>query len=87
MTFCCSSSFFFSFLYNRIDMNPFLLSPRPGSELCPLFLRPGGGHKGKRNKELCSLFLRPGGGHKGERNNDGAGGVEKGSKGLTLVNF
>ena len=56
-------------------MNPFLLSPRPGSELCPLFLRPGGGHKGKRNKELCSLFLRPGGGHKGERNNDGAGGV------------
>ena len=64
-----------------------LLSPRPGSELCPLFLRPGGGHKGKRNKELCSLFLRPGGGHKGERNNDGAGGVEKGSKGLTLVNF
>ena len=49
-------------------MNPFLLSPRPGSE-------------------LCSLLLRPGGGHKGERNNDGAGGVEKGSKGLTLVNF
>ena len=24
-------------------------------------------------------------GHKGERNNDGAGGVEKGSKGLTLL--
>ena len=68
-------------------MNPFLLSPRPGSELCPLPLRPGGGHKGKRNKELCSLFLRPGSGHKGERNNDGAGGVEKGSKGLTLMNF
>ena len=66
-------------------MNPFLLSPRPGSELCPLFLRPGGGHKGKRNKELCSLFLRPGGGHKGERNNDGAGGVEKGPEGLTLL--
>ena len=45
---------------------PVLLSPRPGSELCPLFLGPGGGHKG-------------------ERNNDGAGGVEKGSKELTLL--
>ena len=67
-------------------MNPFLLSPRSGSQLCPLSLGPGGGHKGKRNKKLCSLLLRAGGGHKGERNN-GAGGVEKGSKGLTLVNF
>ena len=65
-------------------MNPFLLSPRPGSQLCPLFLCPGGGHKGKRNKKFCSLLLRAGGGHKGKRNN-GAGGVEKGSKGLTVV--
>ena len=65
-------------------MNPFLLSPRPGSQLCPLFLRPGGGHKGKRNKRFCSLLLRAGGGHEGERNN-GAGGVGKGSKGLTVV--
>ena len=47
-------------------------------------LRPGGGHKGKRNKRFCSLLLRAGGGHEGERNN-GAGGVEKGSKGLTVV--
>ena len=68
-------------------MNPFLLSPRSRSQLCPLSLGPGGGHKGKRNKELCSLLLRPGGGHKGERNNDGAGGVDKGSKGPTLMNF
>ena len=43
-----------------------LLSPRPGSESCPLFLCPDGGHKG-------------------ERNNDGAGGVEKGPEGVTLL--
>ena len=55
-------------------MNPFLLSPRSGSQLCPLFLSPGGGHKGKRNKKFCSLLLRAGGGYRGERNN-GAGGV------------
>ena len=61
-------------VYQRIDMNPFLLSPRPGSQLCPLFLRPGGGHKGKRNKKFCSLLLRAGGGYRDERNN-GAGGV------------
>ena len=58
-------------------MNPFLLSPRSGSQLCPLSLGPGGGHKGKRNKKFCSLLLRAGGGYRDERNN-GAGGVEKG---------
>ena len=61
-------------------MNPFLLSPRSGSQLYLLF----GGHKGKRNKKFCSLLLRAGGGYRDERNN-GAGGVEKGSKGLTVV--
>ena len=62
------------------------MNPRPGSQLCPVFLRPGGGHRGKRNKRFCSLLLRAGGGHEGERNN-GAGGVEKGSKGLTVVEY
>ena len=58
-------------------MNPFLLSPRPGSQLCPLFLRPGGGHKGKRNKRFCFPLPRAGGWCEGERNN-GAGEVGEG---------
>ena len=64
-------------------MNPFLLSPRPGSQLCPLFLCPGGGHKGKRNKKFCSLLLRAGGGYRDERNN-GAGGVPLAVRGDTM---
>ena len=64
-------------VYQRIDMNPFLLSPRPGSQLCPLFLRPGGGHKGKRNKRFCFPLPRAGGWCEGERNN-GAGEVGEG---------
>ena len=40
-------------------MNPFLLSPRSGSQSYLHFLIPGGGHKGKRNKKFCSLSLVP----------------------------
>ena len=55
-------------------MNPFLLSPRSGSQSYLHFLSPGGGHKGKRNKKFCSLSLRADGGYRDEGNN-GAGGV------------
>ena len=60
------------------------LSPRPGSELCPFYPRPGGGHKCKRNKESCSLLLCPGGWYKGERNNDELGELTRGPRVITF---
>ena len=56
---------------------PFFIS-QAGSELCPFYPRPGGGHKCKRNKEFCSLLLCPGGWYKGERNNDELGELTRG---------
>ena len=61
------------FAYQRIDMNPFLLFPRSGSQSYLHFSSPGGGHKRKRSKK-CSLPLRADGGSRDEGNN-GAGGV------------
>ena len=55
-------------------MNPFLLSPRSGSESYLHFLSSGSGRKDKRDKKFCSLSPRADCRYRDEGDN-GAGGV------------